>query len=58
MINNAVDFMCSSTGARKRLDVWRGLSHRKCSNEHNKEHLDTHESVLAFQIMFLNKKHR
>lgn len=42
MINNAVDFMCSSPGAGERLDVGRGLSHSECSNKHDEEHLETH----------------
>lgn len=39
MINDAVDFMCGSTGAGKGLDVGGGLSNAEGSDEHDKEHL-------------------
>lgn len=43
MINDAVDFMCGSSGAGEGLDVGGGLSHAESSNEHNEEHLQTHK---------------
>lgn len=43
VINDAVDFMCGSSGAGEGLDVGGGLSHAESSNEHNEEHLQTHK---------------
>ncbi len=45
MINNAVDFMCSSSGTGKRLDVGRSLSNTERPNKHNEEYLKTHTHI-------------
>jgi len=54
MINNAVDFICSSSGTGKGLDVRRGLTQSERSDKHHEEHLKTHKPVLSTATFFFS----
>lgn len=54
VIDNRVDFVCSSSGTGKGLDIGRGLSQNVCPIEDDEEHLnlDTRDFTVSAAALF------